>query len=242
MGKPFNPIHYASNTSGDAVMAENLRAIYSTRFRDTGLEKRQRVWKVLCTNYFDALIGKDKDVLDMACGYGEFINNVAARKRYGIDLNQDAAHHLNSDVLFFQTPSTKMTGIADRSVDVVFASNFLEHLPNKATCDSTFVEVLRILRPGGRFIVLGPNIRFAYKEYWDFYDHHLPLSHLSLEEGLRANGFNVILNIPRFLPYTMKSKVPSAALLVKIYLKFPLAWPILGKQFLVIAEKPTRIA
>jgi SAM-dependent methyltransferase len=235
-------MHYASNTSGDAVMAENLQAIYSARFRDTGLEKRQRVWKVLCTNYFDALIGKDKDVLDMACGYGEFINNVAARKRYGIDLNQDAAHHLNSDVLFFQTPSTKMTGIADRSVDVVFTSNFLEHLPNKATCDSTFVEVLRILRPGGRFIVLGPNIRFAYKEYWDFYDHHLPLSHLSLEEGLRASGFNVIRNIPRFLPYTMKSKVPSAALLVKIYLKLPFAWPIFGKQFLVIAEKPTRIS
>ena len=32
---------------------------------------------------------------------------------------------------------------------------------------------------------MGPNIRYLAAEYWDFYDHYLPLSHLSLEEGLR---------------------------------------------------------
>jgi SAM-dependent methyltransferase len=131
-----------------------------------------------------------------------------------------------------------MIGITDQSVDVVFTSNFLEHLPDKAACDATFAEVMRVLRAGGRFIVLGPNIRYLYAEYWDFYDHHLPLSHLSLEEGLSAQGFKVIRNIPRFLPYTMKSRLPSDDLLIGAYLRFPPIWRVLGKQFLVVAKKP----
>jgi SAM-dependent methyltransferase len=218
-------------------MAKNLTAIYRHRFDEIGIEKRQRVWRLLCSDFFDALVGKDKDVLDMACGYGEFINNIAARRRYATDLNPDVPRHLNDDVAFFLAPSVNMAGIGDQSVDVVFTSNFLEHLPDTAACDSTFAEVSRVLRAGGRFIVLGPNIRYLFREYWDFYDHHLPLSHLSLAEGLEAQGFRVIRNIPRFLPYTMRSRLPSADGLVRIYLRTPIAWRVFGKQFLVIAEK-----
>src|SRR5580693_731182 len=109
-------------------MAENLQALYRTRFIETCGEKRQRVWKTLCSSFFDKLIGEHQDVLDMACGYGEFINNVAARKRYGTDVNPDSARHLHPDVQFFQVPSGAMTGVSDQSVDVVFTSNFLEHL------------------------------------------------------------------------------------------------------------------
>jgi SAM-dependent methyltransferase len=221
-------------------VTKRIQAIYRHRFEETGIEARQRVWRTLCGAFFNELIGRDKDVLDMACGYGEFINNVSARKRYGTDLNPDAARHLNSDVKFFQTDSTAMSGIPDEAVDVVFTSNFLEHLPNKAACDATFDEVMRVLRKGGRFIIMGPNIRYAYKRYWDFYDHYLPLSHLSLEEGLHGSGFNVVRNVPRFLPYSMKSRLPSADILVKAYVKLPFFWSIFGKQFLVVAEKPTK--
>ena len=114
---------------------DNVQAIYQARFEATGLEKRQRVWRTLCRSFFDDLVGANKDVLDMACGYGEFINNVRARKRYAIDMNTNSPKHLRTDVQFFLCPSTDMNGISDASVDVVFTSNFLEHLPNKAACD-----------------------------------------------------------------------------------------------------------
>jgi hypothetical protein len=86
--------------------------------------------------------------------------------------------------------------------------------------------------------VMGPNIRYAWREYWDYYDHYLPLSHLSLAEGLCLAGFRIAENIPRFLPYTMKNTVPTHALLVRAYLAVPLMWKLLGKQFLVTAVKP----
>ncbi len=52
-------------------------------------------------------------------------------------------------------------------------------------------EVLRVLRPGGRLVALQPNIRYLAAEYWDFYDHLLPLSHLSCREAFEKAGFAV---------------------------------------------------
>ena len=215
-----------------------LAKLYDARFKAIGLNKRTRVWKVLCSAYFQRLVPSDAVVLDLACGYGEFINNINAGIKLAIDLNPDAPLHLNSDVTFHLTGATDIQGIAGGSVDLVFTSNFLEHLRSKEECDLVFTQVKEVLKPGGLFVVLGPNIKFAYAEYWDYYDHYLPLSHLSLAEGLDIAGFEVERLIPRFLPYTMKNKTPAHPLLVRAYLAFPIAWKILGKQFLVIARKP----
>jgi len=215
----------------------DLATIYRARFDETGIDKRNQVWQALCAGFFNQLVGPDQNVLDMACGYGEFINNVAAKSKSAIDLNPDARHHLAAGIQFQQCPATSMD-IQSGSKDVVFTSNFLEHLPSKDACSTVFNEVLRVLRPGGRFIVMGPNIRYAFKEYWDFYDHYLPLSDRSLSEGMQAAGFDIIKNVPRFLPFTMKSKAPSGSAVIKLYLSMPFVWPLFGKQFLIVARKP----
>lgn len=216
----------------------NLSTIYRQRFENTGLARRDNVWKVLCRSFFGRYIPQQAVVLDLACGYGEFINNIDAAKKLAIDLNEDAPLHLSPDVNFTLSPADDLSSLEDNSVDIVFTSNFLEHLPDKATCNAVFIEILRVLKPGGRFLVLGPNIRYAYREYWDYYDHYLPLSHLSLAEGLANAGFIVREVIPRFLPYTMNNKMPAHPNLVRWYLMVPLAWRLLGKQFFVVSEKP----
>jgi SAM-dependent methyltransferase len=216
----------------------DLQKIYAARFDATGLDKRKRVWRILCESFFNELVGPDKTVLDLACGYGEFINHVRAGKKIAVDLNPDARRFLDQEVVYHLTPATDLGQIAPASVDVAFTSNFLEHLRDKAECDAVLSEVRKVLKPGGRFIVLGPNIHYAYKEYWDFYDHYLPLSHLSLAEGLRQAGFTVTTNIPRFLPYTMNSALPTADFLVRTYLRIPFLWKLFGKQFLVVGDKP----
>jgi SAM-dependent methyltransferase len=216
----------------------DVSKIYDARFKNTGLEKRNQVWQVLCASYFQKLVPETSTVLDLACGYGEFINNIKCAKKYGIDLNPDSPTHLNKDVTFHRTIATDLSVIPAGSVDVVFTSNFLEHLRSKEECDTVMGQVKNLLRPGGRFIVMGPNIRYAYAEYWDYYDHYLALSHLSLAEGLTTAGYEVTEVIPRFLPYTMNNKTPAHPALIRAYLAFPLAWNIMGKQFLVTAQKP----
>jgi SAM-dependent methyltransferase len=216
----------------------DVAKIYKERFENTGLTRRDRVWKVLCRHFFDARIPPNATVLDLACGYGEFINNVTASRKLAIDLNPDAPRYLNPDVTFHQIPATELSSLGSGLADVVFTSNFLEHLPDKKACDTVLAGVRTVLKPGGRFIVMGPNIRYAYREYWDYYDHYLPLSHVSLAEGLRLAGFTIDENIPRFMPYTMNNSIPTHDLLVRAYLAFPPAWRIFGKQFLVTASKP----
>ena len=156
--------------------------------------------EVLCRSFFNELVGEDKTVLDLACGYAEFIKAVRAEKKIAVDLNPDARNLLAPDITHYRSPATDLSAVPGATVDVVFTSIFLEHLRDKTECDKVFAEVKRVLRPGGRFIVMGSNIRYAYREYWDYYDHYLPLSHLSLAEGLRQAGFEVTTNIPRFLP------------------------------------------
>ena len=216
----------------------DLSKLYRHRFREADRAGKMRIWKVLCERFFQPLIGEDRVIVDLACGYGEFINNIHGRKKYAIDLNADARGHLGADVEFYLSRADAMTAIADASVDVVFASNFLEHLRTKDECDRVFAEVRRILRPGGRFVIMGPNIRYLAARYWDFYDHYLPLSHLSLEEGLVQEDYEIERVIPRFLPYTTRSCLPQYPWSVALYLATPFAWRILGRQFLVVALKP----
>ncbi|MEB2848290.1 class I SAM-dependent methyltransferase [Endobacterium cereale] len=221
--------------------AENVKEIYRSRFLDTGIAKRNQVWRTLCSSYFDDAMCREGSVLDLACGYGEFINNIDVKEKYAVDLNPDAKGYLKSDVSFRSCMANDLSHIPSNTLDRAFTSNFLEHLPDKKNCDLVLKEVLRVLKPGGRFIILGPNIRYAYREYWDFYDHYLELSHLSLEEGLKMNGYTVVHNIPRFLPFTMAKNQPTHDFLVKAYLAMPFVWRFFGKQFLVTAQKPHKI-
>jgi SAM-dependent methyltransferase len=121
---------------------------------------------------------------------------------------------------------------------VVFTSNFFEHLPDKDCLKRTLRQALRCLKPGGRLIALGPNIKYLPGQYWDFFDHHVMLTELSLAEALEVEGFSIKKVIPRFLPYTLVGAPQYPVFLVRLYLMLPWLWAIKGKQFLIVATKP----
>jgi hypothetical protein len=84
---------------------------------------------------------------------------------------------------------------------------------------------------------MGPNIKYVGGAYWDFYDHHLALTELSLKEAFEAAGLQPESVWERFLPYTMVNAPAYPLTLLRLYLAMPFAWKALGKQFLVIARK-----
>lgn len=216
-----------------------LEKLYSQRFPETALASKHAIWQVLCRDFFSRHVKPSDTVVDIGAGYCEFINNIAASHKIAVDLNPDVRRFAAADVRVINESCTAISQLDSGSVDVVFMSNFLEHLPNKELVLATFRESQRILRPGGRVIVLQPNIRFLPGEYWDYFDHHTPLTDRSLVEGLQLAGLTPTTVIPRFLPYTTKSRIPQAKWLVSLYLKVPLVWRVLGKQALVVATKPS---
>ncbi len=222
-----------------AHAANELDSIYTRRF-SAHITYRNRVWQVLTSRYLSRYIGPDATVLDLGCGYGEFINNVACGRKFALDLNPRARQHLAAGITFFEQNCSEAWPLPDGVLDVVFSSNFFEHLPSKQAMSDSLAEARRCLRDGGRMIVMGPNVRFLGGAYWDFWDHHLALTENSVAEALEVQGFEVQRVIDRFLPYTMVNKRYAPAALIALYLKLPLAWRIFGKQFLVIAAKPGR--
>ncbi|MGO8700152.1 MAG: class I SAM-dependent methyltransferase [Limisphaerales bacterium] len=218
--------------------AQRLRKIYQRRFGETAAY-RNLVWRELTRVFFNRWVGSEDAVLDLGCGYGEFINNVSAKKKWAMDLNPDASRHLAEDVVFLPQDCSSPWPLPEGSLDEVFTSNFLEHLPNKESLKRTLRQIWGGLKRGGRFIALGPNIKYLPGQYWDFFDHHIALTELSLTEALEVEGFIVEQATPRFLPYTLVNTPRYPLFFLRLYLMFPKLWWIKGKQFLVIARKPT---
>ena len=218
---------------------KDLADLYRIRFHEEFLPRKIDIWKVLCKDFFQKFVGREDVVIDVACGYGEFINNIQAGTKIGLDLNPDSRKHLSPEVEFHPISVGALDTIGEARANVLFTSNFLEHLPDKTALNSFLDQVLSVLKPGGRYLILGPNLRYLPGEYWDFYDHHLGLTHLSLCEALELKGFRIEKCLDKFLPYTTQGSLPTHPLLVKLYLKVPFVWKFLGKQFFIIASKPT---
>lgn len=220
----------------ESTTATELQQIYHQRFASTK-DYRNRVWEVLVRSFFNRYIKPDDVVLDLGCGYGEFINNISCRKKYAMDLNPDATRHLNPDVELIQQDCSSPWNLPDGILDTVFTSNFFEHLPSKDALSRTLQQAARALRPGGQLIAMGPNIRVINGSYWDFWDHHLALSDRSIAEVLRLNGFQIRQTYSHFLPFTLVGSPEYPLWMLRLYLKLPFVRRLFGGQFLVIATR-----
>jgi SAM-dependent methyltransferase len=211
--------------------------VYSRRFSEADAIEKHALWKVL-GGYFQRYIPEGAVVLDLACDRGYFIEHIEARERWASDL-RDMSGHLSSDVRFVQSDGLVLDRVLPvESFDVVFTSNYLEHLASGDDVVAQFGVMARLLRPGGSAIVLQPNIRLLGGAYWDFIDHKVALTHLSLAEAAELAGLETMRVVKRFLPYTTKSRLPVRPSLVRAYLAFRPAWYLFGKQTLFFARRP----
>lgn len=215
----------------------NLKQIYDSRFSEGDASSKDAIWREV-TAHLQRFVSPASAVLDVGCDRGDFIRNIRAREKWATDL-RDVSDHLPPDVRFVQADGLELLDhLPADSFDVVFMSNYLEHL-SSADAVIRQLEVARgLLRPGGRVVVLQPNIRLIGGRYWDFIDHCVALTERSLVEAAELAGLRSVRVITRFLPYTTKSRLPQHPLLVRAYLSVPLAWRLFGKQTLYIGERP----
>lgn len=208
-------------------------SLYNTRFQD--LTERKRIWEILIKDFFQQFFTSHDTVLDIGCGFGEFINHIRCKKKIGLDIEKGYKEFLKKDVEFITTTSSKLP-LKASSVNKIFISNVFEHLTREDIAN-TVLECHRILKPSGQVIILQPNIRFAAKDYWMFFDHITPVDDRALDEIFLSNAFTIKKKILRFLPYTTKNSLPKASFLIKIYLRLPYFWQFFGGQSLLIYEK-----
>lgn len=214
----------------------NYQRIYEYRFKSVNSGQKNIVWKEIAT-FIHNETNNPKTILDPAGGMCEFINNITAEEKWTIDLNEEFIKKYVDDNIKVLIGDNKSISLPSDYFELVFISNFLEHLNSQQEVADFLTKMFECVKPNGCLVLMGPNFKYAYKEYFDFADHTVCLSETGAAEHLVGAGFDIVKVFPRFLPLSFRGNLPINKFLVRTYLKLPFAWRFFGKQFLIFAQK-----
>lgn len=198
--------------------------------------KRKIVWEEVCRYVTRTYPLPQGSVLELGCGYGDWIGNMPATRKTAIEYNQRLADHARRDyglTVHCGDVFELLPAMTSESFDMVLASNFFEHFESDAVAD-LLGAVMRLLRPGGMLVAIQPNFRYCARHYFDDFTHRSIHTHVSFCDLIASQGFSVTGCEPRFLPFSFKSRLPVSRTLVRTYLNSPVK--PLGAQFLVCAQ------
>ena len=221
-------------TESSAIDPQSAEAYHRVRFAFD--PKRAKAWRPLC-GYLQRWVDRERPLLELGAGYGEFSHFIEAGEKAALDLNSDLVPHWAEGVRPIIQSALEPWPIEDGSLGTVFASNFFEHFTLEDG-GAILAQALEKLAPGGRLIVVQPNFRLEPRRYFDDYTHKQIYTDESFADFLAASGFEIERRENRFTPFTMKGRVPVAEWLVRLYLASPVR-PLAG-QFMIVARKQAR--
>jgi SAM-dependent methyltransferase len=212
-----------------------LPELYDSRFDEREVSAKDAVWREIVW-FLQRYVDPASPVLDIGCDRGHFIRWVDATERWASDI-RDMRAAVPEGIRFVQASGLSLADVVPNGYfGTVFMSNYLEHLDTSDVVIDQLRVVRQLLRPGGRAIILQPNIRLVGPRYWDFIDHKVALTERSLLEAAELAQLHTVELITRFLPYSTKGRLPTDARLVRAYLRFRPAWWLLGRQTLFVGE------
>ena len=171
-------------------MAEILKSRYmeNERNRKVATKEIDNAERLLFTFnsalelFYDTRIDKDSKVIDLGYGDGSFLKS--------LEKNEIECKGYDYDTVNFE--NGEIPEIAN-SLDFITSNSVIEHL-NDAT--NLLEEAFRILKPGGKLILITPNFFFDYKNFYDDPTHVNPFTVEKLETMLEMSGFKNINVLP----------------------------------------------
>jgi len=152
------------------------------------------------------------DVLDVGCGAGVLLSEVAATNvRVGIDRSTEAiqlARRLDPALRLSRADMLALP-FQGATFDVVIFCGMLE-VPQREQKAQAVRELARVLRPGGQLLLTTPNRRYPR-----YRGHDLMVTYEELQGLLRSyfdvriRGFNPFLPFPYFLPNSLLARIPG---------------------------------
>lgn len=207
----------------------------TTRYAYT--PKRNVVWREICRWLNRRWISPFSRILELGSGYGDFIGGIVGKDKLAIEKDDGFApfyEKLQGVTVRWADAVAAFSQLPSSSRDVIFASNFFEHFSLEQV-QLLLKEVIRVLAPRGKLIVLQPNFKFCSAHYFDDWTHRTPFSHISFSDLLETSGFCIDHCYPRFLPFSFKTRLPVFGWLVRCYLASP--YKPRAAQFLMVATK-----
>ncbi len=228
-----------------AQAAWSPEAYYDSRYRPD--PNRDRVWQHITQfllPYFN--LPENPKILELGCGYGSWIRSFYSQNKFALDIHPDVPSILarqgqvtnkQDSVIGYVGSCTDLSRWEDETLDLVLASNLLEHLSMNDVL-KTLREASRVLKESGVICVIQPNFAICASAYFDDFTHVSIFTDRSLSDVMAIAGLTVKHKWRRFLPFSMNPTTSRLAFLVPIYLRSPLK-PMAG-QMCLIAQKFTQ--
>ncbi|MFT3858153.1 MAG: methyltransferase domain-containing protein [Aquabacterium sp.] len=146
------------------------------------------------TSYPDELMGhitrltglKGGRAADIGCGRGDqlFALQRLGFQVTGLDIERstdDIADHHVCDV------GSEVFPLADDTLDLTFSKAVIEHL-YIPQIEHFMLEMKRVTRPGGYVVLMTPDWRYMYRDFYLEYTHVTPFTERSLEQCMKMYG------------------------------------------------------
>ena len=179
--------------------------------------------------------------LELGCGRGDFFNEFTeiGLDTYAIDNNDHYKKNLKTSNFFNIDMIKSKLPFEENSFDIVYYKSFIEHFYYP---ENIFKEVLRILKPGGKFINLTPDWDIIYKSFYEDYTHRTPFTETSLKDIYLINGFkNASVEKFKQLPvlwdgnFILSFFSEVTRLLVPNYLSTKYKWVRFSKEIMLLS-------
>ena len=146
----------------------------------------------LCGHLFERFnMNKGDKILDVGCGRGDFAKGF---KDLGLEVFVIDRETINPEML--KDVEVKLVDFEKDSFsfnpdtfDFVFSKSVIEHLWKP---DNFIKEIYRVLKPGGRIIVMTPDWHSQRLIFYDDYTHRHPYTSLGLEDLLKIYDFREV--------------------------------------------------
>lgn len=177
-------------------------------------------------------------ILDFGCGSGIFVSELQKKgyQTFGTDISEEAIKYGElRDIKNLKVQNSHRLDYPDNNFDAVLSMDVLEHLEDESWA---IKEVERILKPGGKFIVMVPAFQFLWGVQDEVAHHYRRYTLGGIKKILNSGEFDInratYFNTLLFLPIAFVRILSKIFNLKKRQSDFNINNPTLDKIFFSI--------